>query len=296
MYKVYIKINNMAFLLPINPDEIKFTYEVSINRYEIIGLGEIAEFSSDKLTSTQINSFIPKINTNLITNSQVNAKDFVNEINEARSVGQVIELIIRRDTLDNIDLNCYINSFNVIEKAGEVGDIYYELQLLQWKPHEAQIVDIQQPAPIHITVPIQTTGSQYIAQVSGMSNTEKKQTTQDSEKVDKNVEVKVGEKVKANTTSELIVGNQVVINGKGYQTPNGIPYTSMGQTTNINFEKTFNNVTGTIDSISKLATYPYRIKFPTQYTTLTYYFKKESLTKKMTGISGGGGTGGGTLR
>ena len=283
MYKVYIKINNMAFMLPINPDEIKFTYEVSINRYEIIGLGEIAEFSSDKLISTQINSFIPSENTNLITNSYVSAKDFVNEINEARGIGQVIELIIRRDTLDNIDLNCYVSNFNVIEKAGEVGDIYYELQLLQWRPHEAQVVDIQQPAPIQITVPIQTTGSQYIAQVTGMTNTDN--TKKDN--IEKK-EVKVTETEKANTTSEIIQGDAVVVNGNGYNTAGGF----------LNLHKLFNNYNGTVDSILTNKTYPYKVKMKglsakSDYISISYYFKKESLTKKTSGASGGG-TGGRT--
>ena len=268
MYKVYIKVDNMAFLLPINPDEVKFVYETSINRYEIIGLGEIAEFSSNKLISTELKSFIPSENTNLITNSTIDAKTFVNAINDARAVGEVIELIIRRDTLDNIDLNCYVSTFNVIEKGGEVGDIYYELSLLQWRPHEPQIVEIQQPAPIKISVPIQQTGSQYIAQVSGMTNTEVKETK----------EVVVKEEEKPTTTSEIVQGDSVIINGKGYNTAGGF----------LNLHKVFNNTNGVVDSILTNKAYPYRVKFKgmsakSDYISISYYFKKESLTKASGG-------------
>ena len=40
-YIIYFKIDDVALKLPINPEEIKFTYETTINKYEIIGLGEI---------------------------------------------------------------------------------------------------------------------------------------------------------------------------------------------------------------------------------------------------------------
>lgn len=291
MHNYYLKVNNMALHLPINPSDVTFKYEVSIDRYEIIGLGEISEFNSDKLVETQINSFIPRENTNLITNSSISAKTFVNELNKARKQGQVIELIIRRDTLDNIALNCYIGTLRVTEKGGEVGDVYYEISLIEWRPHNVQVVDIQQPAPIQITVPVETSGSEYIANVTAMTQTQKS-TANQQEEMNKNPSLvdmlkardraKINElNSRASASAEIVKGNRVIVNGKG-STLNKISKTYGGMIT----YKTFNNAKGIVESIMPSGDYRYGVKISSNLG-MKFYFSKSSLKKEY---SGGGGT------
>lgn len=273
-YVIYFKIDDMALKLPINPEEVQFVYETAINRYEIIGLGEISEFSADKLVSTQINSLLPSINTNLITNSNVTAKTFVDKVNSARSEGEVIELVIHRDSLDNINLNCYVQQFNVIEKAGEVDDVYFGVNLLEWRPHSAQIVDIQQPAPIQIQVPVETTASQYLALVN--SNAKK---TENNTKVNAMTgtdikEIRVEATEKPITTSEIVRGDYVTVNGNGYNTAGGF----------LGLHKRFNTFRGKIESIVTDKPYPYKIRTneksgKSDSITLSYYFAKSSISK-----------------
>ena len=264
LYSIYIKVGNIALKLPINPEEVKFVYSVGINKYNIIGLGEIAEFNNNKLVETQMRSFIPNENTNLITNSTIRAREFVNEINDARENGEVGELIIKREVLDNIAMDCYITDFNVIEKGGEKNDVYYEISFTEWKPHEPRIVEIQQPAPIQIKVPVNETASQYIAQVDRDTSTKPKE------------EIRVEEEERPATTPEIIRGDLVVINGDGYSLPNNNKQGS----NYFNNSKKFSNHKAVIISVCKSDQFPYAIQQASSFGQIKWYFRKESLEKK----------------
>ena len=258
LYSIYIKVGNTALKLPINPDEVKFKYSVGINKYNIISLGEIAEFNSNKLTETQIRSFIPRINTNLITNSTIRAREFVNEINDARENGEVVELVIKREALDNIAMDCYITNLNVIEKGGEKNDIYYEISFTEWKPHEPKIVDIQQPAPIQIKLPINESPPQQ-------------QINRDTK------EVRVQEEERPKVTSQIIRGDLVIVNGTTYS----MGVNNKGKSLAFIEMKLNNHKTVIIDVDKKNRDYPYRFKSDRkiQGTLLDAYAPIECLTK-----------------
>lgn len=290
MYSIYIKCDDIALHLPINPSEITFKYEVSINRYEIIGLGEISEFNSNKLIETNISSFIPDVNTNLITNSRISANTFINSLNNAREEGQVIELIIKRDILDNIALNCYIGTLNVTERGGEVGDVYYDLSLIEWQPHDVQIVNIQQPAPIQIQVPINISGSEYLAMVSAMTGTQLANQNGSNKKSQSEIEMlKARDQARINelnnrakATSNIIQDDTVTINGKGFTMPNGNVNSTLGTW------KTFNNAKGKIVSVCYSNQNPYKVNLLGS-ANMNFYFTENCITKRYSGGGNGGG-------
>ena len=263
MYNIFLKIEDVALQLPINPEEIKFKYETSINRYDIVGLGEISEVNADKLIETSISSFIPRINTNLITNSDIIAQRFFEKIDEARKTGQVIELVINRDSLEDIAMDCLIGVFNIIEKAGEVDDVYYELSLVQYREHEPIKLDIQKPAPLPLIIPVNQTFSQTSSNDNSIP-----------------VRREGTAKASANVSIGLSKGDAVICNNKGYAFKSGF----------LGLGLKVNNQEGKILNIYKGEKYPYQVSMVVvdkngNKQGYSYHFQKEDLTlvKKSTG-------------
>ena len=66
----------------------------------------------------------------------------VRAIQDARDSGEPLRLLLLGTDLD-INMTVGVDDFNYHETAGEVGDIYYSIQLTQWKPYGAKRLNIQ---------------------------------------------------------------------------------------------------------------------------------------------------------
>jgi len=145
MYKMYLGINDgeEGFIIPYLPEKIELTEGGDNKTYNIINVGEVNVINLPKLTSISFESHFPLNGDSEIDSEELfNPIFYVNKINEWRSKLQKIRFIFTGGPLEINDLFS-IENFKYEEHGGEVGDIYYSLELKRYRPYSARKVIVQ---------------------------------------------------------------------------------------------------------------------------------------------------------
>ncbi|RXM69433.1 LysM peptidoglycan-binding domain-containing protein [Clostridium tetani] len=146
-YKMYLGINNgeEGFMLPVLPEKIEFEEDGDNKTFDIINLGEINTINKPKLTKISFESFFPKYKQPYVSSEQLFEPSFyINKIREWREKKQKIRFIFVCSPLEVNDLFT-IENFKISENGGEVGDIYYSIDLKRYKSYGAKKVVIVKP-------------------------------------------------------------------------------------------------------------------------------------------------------
>lgn len=146
-YKMYLGINNgeEGFMLPVLPEKIEFEEDGDNKTFDIINLGEINTINKPKLTKISFESFFPKFKGPYVSSEQLFEPSFyIAKIREWREKKQKIRFIFTGSPLDINDLFT-IENFKMSENGGEVGDIYYSIELKRYKNYRAKKVVIVKP-------------------------------------------------------------------------------------------------------------------------------------------------------
>lgn len=146
-YKMYLGINNgeEGFMLPVLPEKIEFEEDGDNKTFDIINLGEINTINKPKLTKISFESFFPKYKGPYVSPEQLFEPSFyIAKIREWREKKQKIRFIFVGSPLEVNDLFT-IENFKISENGGEVGDIYYSIDLKRYKSYRAKKVVIVKP-------------------------------------------------------------------------------------------------------------------------------------------------------
>ncbi|BDR66967.1 phage protein [Clostridium tetani] len=146
-YKMYLGINNgeEGFMLPVLPEKIEFEEDGDNKTFDIINLGEINTINKPKLTKISFESFFPKFKGPYVSSEQLFEQSFyIAKIREWREKKQKIRFIFVGSPLEVNDLFTIENS-KMSENGGEVGDIYYSIELKRYKSYGAKKVVIVKP-------------------------------------------------------------------------------------------------------------------------------------------------------
>ncbi|RXI38725.1 LysM domain-containing protein [Clostridium tetani] len=146
-YKMYLGINNgeEGFILPVLPEKIEFEEDGDNKTFDIINLGEINTINKPKLTKISFESFFPKVKGPYVSSEQLFEPNFyINKIREWREKEQKIRFIFTGSPLEINDLFT-IENFKISENGGEVGDIYYSIDIKKYKSYGAKKVVIIKP-------------------------------------------------------------------------------------------------------------------------------------------------------
>ncbi|RXM70862.1 LysM peptidoglycan-binding domain-containing protein [Clostridium tetani] len=146
-YKMYLGINNgeEGFMLPVLPEKIEFEEDGDNKTFDIINLGEINTINKPKLTKISFESFFPKFKGPYVSSEQLFEPNFyINKIREWREKKHKIRFIFVGSPLEVNDLFT-IENFKISENGGEVGDIYYSIDLKRYKNYVAKKVVIVKP-------------------------------------------------------------------------------------------------------------------------------------------------------
>ncbi|WP_282804585.1 LysM peptidoglycan-binding domain-containing protein [Clostridium tetani] len=146
-YKMYLGINNgeEGFILPVLPEKIEFEEDGDNKTFDIINLGEINTINKPKLTKISFESFFPKYKQPYVSLEQLFEPSFyIAKIREWREKKQKIRFIFVGSPLEVNDLFT-IENFKMSENGGEVGDIYYSIELKRYKSYGAKKVVIVKP-------------------------------------------------------------------------------------------------------------------------------------------------------
>ena len=140
MVNIKIHFNNRTLTLPVNPEELSHERSADNEEVKIIGLGTIVVKKDAGLKKLAIESFFPSNYSEFYTGVSPKAcVDFINNIWKSAKVAR-----ITTEGLP-INLNMYfvIDSFNFDDRAGEEDDIYYNLEIKEYIPYGARLINMQ---------------------------------------------------------------------------------------------------------------------------------------------------------
>lgn len=133
------------FRFPVNPSEVSLG---SIGRnnevVEVARLGEVSIFGTEKLEEVTFSSFFPRdYNPTYCEYAKIRTPLWYhNTIKRWANYEAPIRIIIGEDSKDDgyINMLCTVSDYKITEKGGEVGDIYFDITLKEYKAVGSQTV------------------------------------------------------------------------------------------------------------------------------------------------------------
>ncbi|WP_090089691.1 LysM peptidoglycan-binding domain-containing protein [Clostridium uliginosum] len=145
-YKMLLSINNgdEGFELPVLPEEIEVKENGDNKTYDVINLGEVNVINIPKLTEISFKSYFPTNKGPYVSTKKLfKPHVYMNKLKEWRKNIEKIRFIFIGTTFEINDLFS-IESIKFTEKGGEVGDIYYSIELKRYRPYYAKKAIIQE--------------------------------------------------------------------------------------------------------------------------------------------------------
>lgn len=129
--------------IPVNPEQIEIKRPGNNKEYDVLGLGQIVVPRKPKLMTVSWESFFPADSGDPYTYSSAKSpQTYVKRIEQAMKSKQVGRLIITRSELYDTNMRCIIADFETTDKGGEPGEIYYSIELQEYKSYAPSTVSI----------------------------------------------------------------------------------------------------------------------------------------------------------
>lgn len=133
-YKMALIIEGREISIPVLPEKLIVKAAGKNERTTVLELGEIYILRKKGLREVAWESFFPVNNAPYVTGTIREPIDIVRAIENSRDTPSPIRFILVGTDLD-INIRFGIESFEYDERAGEVGDIYYSIKLVEWKDY-----------------------------------------------------------------------------------------------------------------------------------------------------------------
>lgn len=133
-YKMALIIGGREISIPVLPEKLTVKAAGKNERTTVLELGEIYILRKKGLREVAWESFFPVNNAPYVTGTIREPIDIVRAIENSRDTSSPIRFILVGTDLD-INIRFGIESFEYDERAGEVGDIYYSIKLVEWKDY-----------------------------------------------------------------------------------------------------------------------------------------------------------------
>ncbi len=129
--------------IPVNPKEIEINLPSNNKEYEVLGVGTIVVPRKPGLKTVSWESFFPADRSEPYVNSGVALPEvYAKQIEKAMQNKQVGRLIISRSELYDMNMRCLISDFTTIDKGGEPRDMYYSIELQEYRDYTPKTVVI----------------------------------------------------------------------------------------------------------------------------------------------------------
>ena len=145
-YSVYFKYGSKKYKLPVNPEEIKRSRELNIETYQVLEEGQVSIPSYCSLEEYSFEAEFPSQDVNYMEpGAEADADYYEKMFRKAQKNKKPIRFIASNDISDDISVKVLVKSVEVVEKAGEEGDKYISLTLLEYKGAGKRYVAVQTP-------------------------------------------------------------------------------------------------------------------------------------------------------
>jgi len=148
MYKMFLIMGGREYAIPVLPEKLTVKSPGNNEKTQILAIGDINILRKKGLRELSWKSLYPIYDAPYVTGkTTVSPADFIKAIQSQRDSLKPLRFLIIGNDLDiNIDMG--IEKFEYEEKHGEVGDIYYELELKEWKNYAPKRIVLTARAPV----------------------------------------------------------------------------------------------------------------------------------------------------
>ena len=153
-YAVFFDCDNKTYRLPVNPEKIEVTSTQSIEKYNILKLGQIAMPTHMELKEYSFEFELPHFPLYYIeTPAGFKGPDFYLQLFEEWREGlKPIRFIASNGIGNDINTLALIEELSTEERAGEEGDKYVSIKLLEYKKYGKKTMIIPTPVKTVATV------------------------------------------------------------------------------------------------------------------------------------------------
>lgn len=140
---IYIKFGSRKIKLPVNPEELEIQHPTNHKKYDVLGKGEIIVPGEPSLKVVSWESLFPDPSGGILLNSGAKEpEDYVKLFEKALAKKQICRLIITRSGLYDTNMRCVVSDFSTTDKGGEPEDMYYSVELTEYRNYEPKTVSV----------------------------------------------------------------------------------------------------------------------------------------------------------
>lgn len=144
-YSIFFDYNNVTYRIPVNPEELKIQNKLSIDNYNVLGLGQVAVANYKELNTYSFETEFPFNVTSYVNyNKDFKNSDFwINLFENWMKNKSIVRFIASNGLGKDINTLTLISNMQVTEKAGEEGDKYISLELLEYREFNKKVAVIK---------------------------------------------------------------------------------------------------------------------------------------------------------
>lgn len=145
-YSVFLRYNGSRYKLPVNPEEIKKTQKINVEKYQILGGSQVSIPSYKELTEYSFDCELPFREVHYMEpGGRADPDYYINMLKRAQKNLDPLQLIYSNGETDDESTKVLVESLEITEKAGEEGDKYLSLSFLEYKAPSKRFMAVVTP-------------------------------------------------------------------------------------------------------------------------------------------------------
>lgn len=140
---IYVVFGGRKAKIPVNPEEIQIQYPTDNKTYDILGAGQIVVPRKPALKMVSWEGFFPgDRNVSYVNSGAKSPQYYVDCFEKALKKKQKCRLIISRSGVYDTNMRCIVSKFETNDKGGEPDDMYYSVELQEYRSYAPKTVAI----------------------------------------------------------------------------------------------------------------------------------------------------------
>ena len=145
-YSVYFKYGNKKYKLPVNPEEIKRSRVLNVETYQVLKAGEVSIPSYCSLEQFEFETEFPSTEYHYMeSGARADADYYEKMFRKAQKNKKPVRFIASNGITEDISVMVLVSSVEAIERAGEEGDKYLSLKLIEYRASTKRLVAVKTP-------------------------------------------------------------------------------------------------------------------------------------------------------
>lgn len=144
MYRMFLIAGGSEIEFPVLPEKLEIKSNGKNEKAVVLGIGEVLILRKKALREVSFESFFPARSAPYVTGGITTPITAVRAIQAARDGDEPVRFLISGTDLD-VNVQMGVESFAYDERFGELGDIYFNIKLSEWKNYAAKKVVLPEP-------------------------------------------------------------------------------------------------------------------------------------------------------